>query len=95
MIRSDELVQGLVSYGRGVVQDFVAKSTNLSDVISYLQAERGLEMGHLVSHVTTNLFDFQPKNIIPPAVNVPQEPPPPVGLTNRSQDPYVFVYQLS
>ena len=61
MIKIDELMSGIVRYGRGNMQDLVARTKSTSDVISYIQAERYLEFTNLVSYVTTNMVDFKKK----------------------------------
>lgn len=61
MIRNEEFMECLLSYGRGTVQDIVIKSRNIDDVIQYMRVERGLEMLRLTSFVTTNLINFEKK----------------------------------
>ncbi len=61
MIKIDELMSGIMRYGRGNMQDLVARTKSQGDVISYIQAERYLEFTNLISYVTTNMVDFKKK----------------------------------
>jgi hypothetical protein len=61
MIKIDELMSGIMRYGRGNMQDLVTRTKSLGDVISYIQAERYLEFTNLISYVTTNMVDFKKK----------------------------------
>ena len=61
MIKIDELMSGIMRYGRGNMQDLVTRTKSLGDVISYIQAERYLEFTNSISYVTTNMIDFKKK----------------------------------
>ena len=61
MIKIDELMSGIMRYGRGNMQDLVTRTKSLGDVICYIQAERYLEFTNLISYVTTNMVDFKKK----------------------------------
>jgi hypothetical protein len=74
MIKIDDLMSGIMRYGRGNMQDLVARTTSMSDVINYIQAERYLEFTHLISYVTTDMIDFKKKSDV---IATPiQEPSP-------------------
>ncbi len=64
MIRSENLMQFLTSYGRGMSQDFVTRSDNINDVIYYLRLEREFEILRLTSFVTTNLIHFEKRAVL-------------------------------
>ena len=72
MIKIDELMSGIMRYGRGNMQDLVARTKSLGDVIIYIQAERYLEFTNLISYVTTDMIDFKKKT---DALAVPVEEP--------------------
>ena len=72
MIKIDELMSGIMRYGRGNMQDLVARTKSLGDVIIYIQAERYLEFTNLISYVTTNMIDFKKKTDV---LAVPVEEP--------------------
>ena len=59
MITSDDLMQYLIAYGRGPVQDFVTRSPNIQDAVYYIQGERSLEVLRLTSFVTKDLVSFE------------------------------------
>jgi hypothetical protein len=61
MIPNEKFMICLLSYGRGTVQDIIARSRNIDDVIQYMRVERGLEISRLMSFVTTNLINFAKK----------------------------------
>jgi hypothetical protein len=59
MLDVEELVLGLRRYGRGNVQDVVARSQYAGDTLAYLRVELSFELLRLTSFVTTNLVNFQ------------------------------------
>ncbi len=59
MIRDEDLLEGLICYGRAPVQDLVTRSRNVEDAVRYLQTERNLQMAHLISFVTRDLRNFE------------------------------------
>ncbi len=61
MVRNDELMSSIVRFGRGNIQDFVARSQSMNDVISYIQAERFLEVNMITSFVTSDMIHFERK----------------------------------
>ena len=61
MMKGEDLMFGLVCWGRGIVQDFVARSQDVTDVINYLHAERGMEIAKKISFVTTDNVTFERK----------------------------------
>ena len=63
MIINEDLMQFLISYGRGMSQDFVTRSDNINDVIYYLRVERDFEILKLTSFVTTNLIHFEKRTV--------------------------------
>jgi hypothetical protein len=62
MVKNDELMSSIMRYGRGNIQDFVARSQSMSDVISYIQAERFLEINMITSFVTSDMIHFERRN---------------------------------
>ena len=65
MADSEELIEGLVRFGRQAVQDYVTRSRDIGDTMRYIRAEQCLEIVRLTSFVTTNLVDFERKNFSP------------------------------
>ena len=63
MISNEELMQCLISYGRGMPQELVARSRSINDVIYYLRAECEFEILKLTSFVTTNLVHFEKRTV--------------------------------
>jgi hypothetical protein len=61
MIKNEEFMSGIMKYGRESAREFMARSQDVSDVISYMQAERYIELMKMISFVTTNLVTFEKK----------------------------------
>ncbi len=59
MIKDEDLLEGLICYGRAPVQDFVTRSRHIEDSVRYLQMERSLQVARLVSFVTRDLRSFE------------------------------------
>jgi hypothetical protein len=59
MFTGEELLQWIEHFGRWNVQEFVAKSQNMGDVLTYLRAERSLEMVKAMPFVTGDLVSFE------------------------------------
>jgi hypothetical protein len=58
MLISEELMLGIEQYGRWNIQEFVAESQDMMDVLIYLRAERILEMSKVMSFVTVDSVTF-------------------------------------
>ena len=61
MVASEDLLCGLVAFGRTNMQDFVARSTDMRDTTTYLLVERALELNRVVSYTTKDLVTFEKK----------------------------------
>jgi hypothetical protein len=59
MLISEELMLGIEQYGRWNIQEFVAESQDMMDVLIYLRAERILEMSKVMSFVTVDSVSFE------------------------------------
>jgi hypothetical protein len=68
MLISEELMSGIEQYGRGNVQEFVAGSQDMMDVLIYLRAERILEMTKVMSFVTVDSVNFERRTGLPSPV---------------------------
>jgi hypothetical protein len=73
MMKGEDLMFGLVCWGRGIVQDFVARSRDVTDVINYLHAERGMEIAQKISFVTTDKVTFVRKEFFRTVCEKPQD----------------------
>ena len=58
MFMSDEFMRGIEHYGRWHIQEFVARSQEMIDVLTYLRAERTLEMFKAASFMTVDSVHF-------------------------------------
>jgi hypothetical protein len=65
MLISEELMSGIEQYGRWNVQEFVAGSQDMMDVLIYLRAERILEMTKVMSFVTVDSVNFERRTDLP------------------------------
>jgi hypothetical protein len=65
MLISEELIWGIEQYGRWNIQEFVARSRDIGDVLTYLKAERILEMVKVMSFVTIDSVSFERRTSLP------------------------------
>ena len=66
MLMGEELMRGIEHYGRWHTQEFVARSQEMIDVLTYLRAERTLEMFKVVSFITVDSIHFSRRTDLPP-----------------------------
>jgi hypothetical protein len=60
---SEEFLCVLLAFGRSHLQDFVARSRNVSYVSTYLLAELNLELARVTSFMTMDLVTFERKEV--------------------------------
>ena len=58
MLIGEEFMRGIEHYGRWHMQEYVARSQEIIDVLTYLRAERTLEMFRAVSFITVDSIHF-------------------------------------
>jgi hypothetical protein len=68
MLTGVELMQWIEQFGRWNVQEFVAGSQDVMDVLIYLRAERILEMDKVMSFVTVDSVNFEKRTSFPSIV---------------------------
>jgi hypothetical protein len=66
MLIGVELIQWIEQFGRCNVQEFVAKSRDIRDVLTYLKAERSLELAKVMPFVTADSVIFEMRTSFPP-----------------------------
>ena len=66
MFMGEELVRGIEQYGRWNTQEFVARSQEMVDVLTYLRAERTLQMFKAVSFITVDSVNFSRRTNLSP-----------------------------
>jgi len=66
MLTGVELMQWIEQFGRWNVQEFVAGSQDMMDVLIYLRAERILEMDKVMSFITVDSVNFEKRTSFPP-----------------------------
>ena len=59
MLTDVELMQWIEHFGRWNVQEFLAKRQDMRDVITYLRAERSLELAKVMAFVTSDQVRFE------------------------------------
>ncbi len=59
MLTEVDLMQWIEHFGRWNVQELVAKKQDIWDVITYLRAERSLELAKGMAFVTDDLASFE------------------------------------
>ncbi len=66
MLKGEELLLGIEQYGRWNMQEFVARSQDMTDVLTYLRAERVLAMVKAISFVTVDSVSFEKRTSLLP-----------------------------
>ena len=61
-----ELMQWIEQFGRWNVQELVAQREDMRDVITYLRAERSLELAKVMPFVTADSVSFEKRTSFPP-----------------------------
>ena len=78
MLKGKELIRGLEQFGRWNVQEFVTRSHDMKDVLTYLQAERIFELFSATSFSTIDSVKFKRRTGLPFIVGpLPGETTPP------------------
>ena len=63
MFTGEELMKWIEHFGRWNVQELVAKRQDMRDVITYLRAERALEMVKAMPFMTSDTVSFQREEV--------------------------------
>ena len=66
MLTGVELMQWIEQFGRRNVQEFVARSQDIKDVLAYLRAERSLELAKVMPFVTSDSVSFEKRTSFTP-----------------------------
>jgi hypothetical protein len=66
MLMGEELISGIEQYGRWTMQEFVARSQEMMDALTYLRAERTLEIFKVMSFVTIDSVSFARRTNLSP-----------------------------
>jgi hypothetical protein len=64
MIGYEELMSGLIKFGRGNVHDFIARSNDVNDAVTYLWVDLSFNLARVLSFETTNLVTFEKKEVL-------------------------------
>jgi hypothetical protein len=59
MLTDEEMMQWIEQFSRWNVQELVAKRQDMRDVITYLRAERSLELAKIMPFVTADSVSFE------------------------------------
>jgi len=65
MITDVELMQWIGQFGRWNVQEFVVQSRYVTDVLTYLRAEKSFELAKATLFVTSDLVSFEKRTGFP------------------------------
>ena len=68
MLSGAELMQWIEHFGRWNVQEYVVKSPDMGDVLTYLRAERVLQMVRAMPFVTADTLSFEKRTNLTPTV---------------------------
>jgi len=64
MLRNEELMSGLIRFGQGNMHDFIVRSNDVNDAVTYLWVELGFDLARVSSFETTNLVTFEKKEVL-------------------------------
>jgi hypothetical protein len=65
MLKGKELIFGMELYGRWNVQEFVTRSRDITDVVTYLKVERIFEMFSAAKFITKDSVNFERRTGLP------------------------------
>jgi len=65
MLKGKELLFGMEQYGRWNVLEFVTRSRDITDVVTYLKVERIFEMFSAATFITKDSVNFERRTGIP------------------------------
>ncbi len=65
MLSDIELMQWIQQFGRWNVQELVAQIQDIRDVLTYLRAERSLELSKAMPFVTSDSVSFEKRTRFP------------------------------
>jgi hypothetical protein len=65
MLSDIELMRWIQQFGRWNVQEFVAQIQDIENVLTYLRAERALELAKVMPFVTSDSVTFERRTGIP------------------------------
>jgi len=63
MLTGVELMEWIEHFGRWNVQEFVVKRQEIGDVLTYLRAERSLELTKVTAFVTSDSVRFEREEV--------------------------------
>ena len=82
MIGYEELMSGLIKFGRGNVHDFIARSNDVNDAATYLWVDLSFNLARVLSFETTDLVTFEKKEVLRDTLNQAKDQ----GLQSISQN---------
>jgi len=83
MIGYEELMSGLIKFGRGNVHDFIARSNDVNDAVTYLWVDLSFNLARVLSFETTNLVTFEKKEVLRDTPIPGKEPGPSINITKH------------
>jgi hypothetical protein len=69
MIGYEELMSGLIKFGRGSVHDFIVRSNDVNDAATYLWVDLSFNLARVLSFETTDLVTFEKKEVLRNTLN--------------------------
>jgi hypothetical protein len=61
MIKTEEMMNNFIRFGRKDIQDFVAKSRDVKDAVTYLRMEFEFEIDRITTFITADSHSFEKK----------------------------------
>jgi hypothetical protein len=69
MIGYEELMSGLIKFGRGSVHDFIVRSNDVNDAATYLWVDLSFNLARVLFFETTDLVTFEKKEVLRNTLN--------------------------
>jgi len=82
MIGYEELMSGLIKFGRGSVHDVIVRSNDVNDAATYLWVDLSFNLARVLSFETTDLVTFEKKEVLRDTLNQAKDQ----GLQSISQN---------
>jgi len=60
----EEMMSCLIRFGRGSVHDFIVRSNDVNDAVTYLWVDLSFNLARVLSFETTNLVTFEKKEVL-------------------------------
>jgi uncharacterized protein YrrD len=64
VLRNEELMSGLIRFGQGNVHDFIVRSNDVNNALTYLWVELGFDIARVSSFKAVNFVTFENNEVL-------------------------------